>query len=74
MRNYHNKRENCPARAASLVLRAASYRTKSNLRALHLMCGSDGGGRYGIRPIKKEWFYIIRCLPALPSFCLSEAL
>ena len=60
VRNYHNRRETSPARPRPW---SASYRPKSSLNTLHLMCLRVGGGRYGIRPIKKEWFYILRCLP-----------
>ena len=49
VRNYHNRRETSPARP-----RPWSHRPKSSLHTLHRMCGSVGGGRYGIRPIKKE--------------------
>ena len=62
VRNYHNRRETSPARP-----RPWSYRPKSSLHTLHRMCGSVAVVMASVPSRKKEWFYIMRCLPGRPA-------
>ena len=73
VRNYHNRRGNQPRPRP----RPWSYRPKSSLHTLHRMLGSVAVVMASVPSRKKEWFYIMRCLPgrpALPPVCLSLSL